>query len=169
MSFQEGWSADAALEVDFFIVGFFTVADFLAGVAFLVAPDLATRDDLARAGDFFPMAASGAGEARGEGIGEDIAWVMLELVAWDDDSGGGESWKSVVRTQSRATLYPLTRRVASRVRSRRLLIAKPYLARTATGFLRPTKLACTVTLPPQGSGRNPGFINALYCTSFDLA
>jgi hypothetical protein len=73
ISFQEGCSAGADLETDFFTVGFFTVADFLAEVAFLVALDLVTREDLERAGDFLTAAASGAGEARGDGRGEDIA------------------------------------------------------------------------------------------------
>jgi len=61
ISFQEGWSG-ADLELDFFITGFFVVAEALAEVAFLVAPSFAVRDDLERAGDFF----SGAGEARGD-------------------------------------------------------------------------------------------------------
>jgi hypothetical protein len=74
ISFHEGWSAGADLETDFFTAGFFTGADFLAGAAFLVALDLVTRDDLERDGDFFPTAAaSGAGEARGDGRGDDIA------------------------------------------------------------------------------------------------
>ena len=71
ISFHEGWSAGADLETDFFTAGFFTGADFLAGAAFLVALDLVTRDDLERDGDF--LAASGAGEARGDGRGDDIA------------------------------------------------------------------------------------------------
>ena len=62
------------MELDFFIAGFFAVAEALAAAAFLVAVDLAVRDDLERAGDFFPTAATGAGEARGDGRGEDIAW-----------------------------------------------------------------------------------------------
>jgi hypothetical protein len=66
ISFQEGWSG-VGLEIDFFIAGFFVVAEALAEVAFLVAPSFAVRDDLERAGDFFPSAAaSGAGEARGD-------------------------------------------------------------------------------------------------------
>jgi len=69
ISFHEGCSAGADLETDFF-----TVADLLTGAVFLVALDLVTRADLERAGDFFPTAAaSGAGEARGDGRGEDIA------------------------------------------------------------------------------------------------
>lgn len=71
ISFHDGWSAGADLETDFFTAGFFTGADFLAGAAFLVALDLVTRDDLERDGDF--LAASGAGEARGDGRGDDIA------------------------------------------------------------------------------------------------
>ena len=63
ISFQEGWSG-AALELDFFIAGFFVVTDPLAEVVFLVAPSFAARDDLERVEDFFP--ASGAGEARGD-------------------------------------------------------------------------------------------------------
>jgi hypothetical protein len=62
------------LGADFFVVGFFAVVEALAEAAFLAAPGLAIRDDLERAGDFFPTAASGAGEARGDGRGEDIAW-----------------------------------------------------------------------------------------------
>jgi hypothetical protein len=74
ISFHEGCSAGADLETDFFTAGFFTVADLLTGAVFLVALDLVTRADLERAGDFFPTAAaSGAGEARGDGRGEDIA------------------------------------------------------------------------------------------------
>ena len=71
ISFHEGWSAGADLETDFLTAAFFTGADFLAGAAFLVALDLVTRDDLERDGDF--LAASGAGEARGDGRGDDIA------------------------------------------------------------------------------------------------
>ncbi len=78
------------MEADFFIVGFFTVADLLAGVTFLVAPGLAVRDALERVGDFFAAeAATGAGEARGDGRGDDIAWVMLALIVETDGSGGG--------------------------------------------------------------------------------
>jgi hypothetical protein len=73
ISFHEGWSAGVDLETDFFTAGFLAVVDLLVGVVFLVALDLVTRDDLERAGDFFPTAASGAGEARGDGRGEDIA------------------------------------------------------------------------------------------------
>lgn len=63
--------------LDFFVVGFFTVVDFLAEAAFLVALGLAVRDPLERAGDFFvTAAASGAGEARGDGRGEDIAGMI---------------------------------------------------------------------------------------------
>jgi len=73
MSFQEGWSTDADLDAAFFAVGFFVVAGFLV-VVFFGAPDLAPRDNLERAGDFFwTEAGSGAGEARGDGRGEDIA------------------------------------------------------------------------------------------------
>jgi len=61
------------LEVVFFIVGFLTVVDFLAAVDFLVALGLVAREDLERAGDFFPTAeATALGEARGDGRGEDI-------------------------------------------------------------------------------------------------
>jgi hypothetical protein len=57
----------------FFTVGFLVVVDFLAAVDFLVALDLVTREDLERAGDFFPTAeATGVGEPRGDGRGEDI-------------------------------------------------------------------------------------------------
>jgi hypothetical protein len=74
ISFHEGWSTAVDLETDFFTAGFLTVADLLVGVVFLVALDLVTREDLERAGDFFPTAASsGAGEASGDGRGEDIA------------------------------------------------------------------------------------------------
>jgi hypothetical protein len=73
ISFHEGWSRDADLEATFFIVGFFVVAGFLV-VDFFVTLTLAPREDLGRAGDFFPaVVASGAGEARGDGRGEDIA------------------------------------------------------------------------------------------------
>jgi hypothetical protein len=73
ISFQEGWSTTADLGAAFFIVGFFIVVGFLVVVLF-GALDLAPRDDLGRAGDFFSTAAaSGAGEARGDGRGEDIA------------------------------------------------------------------------------------------------
>lgn len=80
ISFHEGWS-DTDLETGFFNVGFFVVADLLVEVVvFLVALDLA-RDDLGRAGDFLPTAAaSGAGEARGDGSGEDIISMALVLV-----------------------------------------------------------------------------------------
>ena len=68
---------------DFFVVDFFTVVDFLAEAAFLVAPGLAVRDPLERAGDFFALAAaSGAGEARGDGRGEDIDGMMLTVVVF---------------------------------------------------------------------------------------
>jgi hypothetical protein len=72
ISFHEGWSAGAGFETDFFTAGFFTAADFLAGATFLVALGLVTREDLERDGDFFPVD-SGAGEARGDGRGDDIA------------------------------------------------------------------------------------------------
>ena len=70
------------METDFFVVGFFAVvADFLAEAAFLVAPGLAVRDPLERDGDFFATAvASGAGEARGDGRGEDIVGMVLVVV-----------------------------------------------------------------------------------------
>jgi len=118
------------LETDFFIVGFFTVADLLAGVAFLVAPGLAVRDDFERAGDFLAAeVATGAGEARGDGRGDDIAWVMLALIVEDDGSGGGESCKEPCANQDHATLYPWTEPSASHHvwGYRALLIAKPYL------------------------------------------
>jgi len=74
ISFHEGCSTAADLETGFFAVGFFTVADLLAEVVFLVALGLVKREDLERAGDFFPTAAAtGAGEARGDGRGDDIA------------------------------------------------------------------------------------------------
>jgi hypothetical protein len=92
ISFHEGCSRGEDLEAVLFIVGFLTVVDFLAAVDFLVALDLVTREDLERPGDFFPTAeATGVGEARGDGIGEDIDRVVLALVLWDDGSGGGES------------------------------------------------------------------------------
>ncbi len=69
ISFHEGWSAGVGLETVFFTVGFFVVVGFLVVVVFLVVLGL----DLERAGDFFPTAVSGAGEARGDGGGEDIA------------------------------------------------------------------------------------------------
>jgi hypothetical protein len=73
ISFHEGCSGGEDLETVFFTVGFLTVVDFLAAVDFLVALDLVTREDLERAGDFFPTAeATGVGEARGDGRGEDI-------------------------------------------------------------------------------------------------
>ena len=69
------------METDFFVVGFFAVVDFLAEAAFLVALGLAVRDPLERAGDFFATAvASGAGEARGDGRGEDIVGMVLVVV-----------------------------------------------------------------------------------------
>jgi len=71
MSFQEGCST-ADLEVDFLVEGFLTVADFF-GVEDFFGVDLALRDNLERVEDFFwAEAASGAGEARGDGSGEDI-------------------------------------------------------------------------------------------------
>jgi hypothetical protein len=90
ISFHEGCSRGEDLEAVLFIVGFLTVVDFLAAVDFLVALDLVTREDLERAGDFFPTAEA-TGEARGDGRGEDIDRVVLALVLWDDGSGGGES------------------------------------------------------------------------------
>jgi hypothetical protein len=73
ISFQEGWSTAADLEATFFVVVFFVVVDFL-GDDFFVAADLAPLEDLERTGDFLvPAATSGAGEANGDGRGEDIA------------------------------------------------------------------------------------------------
>ena len=46
-----------------------------------MALGLAVRDPLERAGDFFvTAAASGAGEARGDGRGEDIVGMVLVVV-----------------------------------------------------------------------------------------
>ena len=73
ISFHEGWSAGDDLGAVFFVVDFLVVVDFLAAVDFLVALGLVTREDLERAGDFFPTAeATGVGEPRGDGRGEDI-------------------------------------------------------------------------------------------------
>lgn len=73
ISFHEGCSTVKDLETIFFTVGFLAVLDFLAGVDLLVALGLVVREDLERAGDFFPTAvATGVGEARGDGSGEDI-------------------------------------------------------------------------------------------------
>ena len=73
ISFHEGCSRGAGLEAVFFSVGFLPVVDFLAAVDFLVALGLVTREDLERAGDFFPTEeATGLGEARGDGRGDDI-------------------------------------------------------------------------------------------------
>lgn len=73
ISFHEGCSTCEDLEAVFFTVGFLVVADFLAAVDFLVVLGLVAREDLERAGDFFPTAeATGLGEARGDGRGEDI-------------------------------------------------------------------------------------------------
>jgi hypothetical protein len=112
ISFHEGCSAGKGLEAVFFIVGFFVVAGFLAAVVFLVVLGL----DLERAGDFFPTAVSGAGEARGDGRGEDITWRLWigMTVTW-----AGKVGKSVERPKA-ARLYIRrhgTERVASRVRS----------------------------------------------------
>jgi hypothetical protein len=76
ISFHEGCSTceDLGAGAAFLTVGFLAVVDFLAAVDFLVALGLVTRDDLERAGDFFPTAeATGAGEPRGDGRGEDIS------------------------------------------------------------------------------------------------
>ena len=71
ISFQEGCST-AALEVDFLVEAFLAVADFF-GVVDFFGVDLALRDNLERVEDFLRAeVASGAGEARGDGIGEDI-------------------------------------------------------------------------------------------------
>jgi hypothetical protein len=73
ISFHEGCSRDEDLETDFFTVGFLAAVGFLAVVDLLVALGLVTREDLERAGDFFPTAAAtDLGEARGDGRGEDI-------------------------------------------------------------------------------------------------
>lgn len=83
ISFHEGCSGGEDLEAVFFIVGFLTVVDFLAAAVFLVVLGLVAREDLERAGDFFPTAeATGLGEARGDGRGEDIGRVVLALVLW---------------------------------------------------------------------------------------
>jgi hypothetical protein len=53
--------------------GFLAVADFFFGVEDFFGVDLALRDNLERVEDFFwAELASGAGEARGDGRGEDI-------------------------------------------------------------------------------------------------
>ena len=73
-------------------MGFLMVVDFLAAVDFLVVLGLDAREDLERAGDFFPTEeATGLGEARGDGRGEDIDRVELALVLGDDGNGCGES------------------------------------------------------------------------------
>jgi hypothetical protein len=65
--------------------------------------------DLERAGDFLlTAAASGAGEARGDGRGEDIARGILALRVWDDSGGCGKSWKERWTDEGCATLYPST-------------------------------------------------------------
>ena len=71
ISFQEGCST-ADLEVDFLVEDFLAVADFF-GVEDFFGVDLALRDNLERVEDFFWVEpVSGAGEARGDGRGEDI-------------------------------------------------------------------------------------------------
>ena len=71
ISFQEGCST-ADLEADFLVEGFLAVADFL-GVEDFFGVDLALRDNLERVEDFFRAEPdSGAGEASGDGSGEDI-------------------------------------------------------------------------------------------------
>jgi len=72
ISFQEGWSG-IDLETDFFVAGFLAVVEALAEAAFFVVlgRDLVRPDEV-----FFATAAlSGAGEARGDGRGEDIVYV----------------------------------------------------------------------------------------------
>lgn len=92
ISFHEGCSTGEDLETVFFTVGFLAVVDFLAAADLLVALGLVIREDLERAGDFFPTAvATGVGEARGDGRGEDIGRVILALVLRDDGSECGES------------------------------------------------------------------------------
>ena len=68
MSFHAGCSTD----LDFLLGGFLAEADFF-GVEDFFGVDLALRDNLERVEDFFwAGSASGAGEARGDGRGEDI-------------------------------------------------------------------------------------------------
>jgi hypothetical protein len=70
ISFHEGCSVD----LDFLAVeGFLVVADFFEVEDFFAGVDLALRDNLERVEDFFwTGSASGAGEAKGDGSGEDI-------------------------------------------------------------------------------------------------
>ena len=84
ISFHEGCSTVEDLGAVFFTVGFLAVVDFLAAVDLLVALGLLPREDLGealeRAGDFFPTAAAtGVGEARGDGRGEDIGRVVISV------------------------------------------------------------------------------------------
>jgi hypothetical protein len=68
ISFHEGCSTD----LDFLVDGFLVVADFF-GVEDFFGVDLALRDNLERVEDFFwAEEVSGAGDARGDGRGEDI-------------------------------------------------------------------------------------------------
>ena len=67
ISFHEGWSIGDDLETDFFSAAGFLV---VAALVFLVELGLAA---LERVEDFFPAeVATGAGEARGDGRGDDI-------------------------------------------------------------------------------------------------
>jgi hypothetical protein len=69
ISFHEGCSVVLAFLV---VEGFLVVADFFEVEDFF-GVDLALRDNLERVADFFwTGSASGAGEARGDGSGEDI-------------------------------------------------------------------------------------------------
>jgi hypothetical protein len=68
ISFHEGCPTD----LGFLVEGFLTVADFFGAEDFFEV-DLALRDNLERVEDFFwAGSTSGAGEARGDGRGEDI-------------------------------------------------------------------------------------------------
>ena len=156
------------METDFFVVGFFAVVvDFLAEAAFLVAPGLAVRDPLERDGDFFATAvASGAGEARGDGRGEDIVGMELAVVVENDGGGDKESCIRALRAPRPRDFISVdgTERVASRVRSSCgsccLLIAKPYLHPHSHRPFPPYKTApasCQQFSAPtaQGQSRNP--------------
>lgn len=80
ISFHEGCSTD----LDFLVEGFLVVADFFEVEDFF-GVDLALRDNLERVEDFFCAdSAAGAGEARGDGSGEDIGlggccWWRVEM------------------------------------------------------------------------------------------
>ena len=68
ISFHEGCPTD----LGFLVEGFLVVADFFGAEDFFEV-DFALRDNLERVEDFFwADSATGAGEARGDGRGEDI-------------------------------------------------------------------------------------------------